>query len=134
MKTKLVNAGIKSRQDAIERLIKGEIFYCGESYWKIYYDINRINEGKSPFRCKDDPLQYALHSYLDWKVEEEVKWYEDIPEKGVLCWVGCRADNRVTLIKRFVESDGYQFKSETGNYYNAIPLTREEVLSLCLDE
>lgn len=46
-----INAGIKSKKEAAERLIKGEIFYCRNGL-KIYFNEKHTN----PFRYETDVL------------------------------------------------------------------------------
>lgn len=63
-----------------------------------------------------------------WTPMKRAEWYEDIPEKGVLCWVGF---NQVSLIKTY--KDGW-FYSVSGMYKEATPLTKEEVMQYILPD
>ena len=81
----------------------------------------------------------AMDAY-DWnrhnKVTEIVapKWYENIPEQGVLCWVhnsNPKRKVRIDLIVYFdtTKQEGTgRFQSAFSDWEYAIPLTKEEVL------
>lgn len=60
----------------------------------------------------------------------EPKWYDNIPEQGVLCWVGLQANsqNTVAIIKEYDKDNGKaKFKGPDVNCPYATPLTEEEV-------
>ena len=57
------------------------------------------------------------------------KWCENIPEHGVLCWVGddSTGHHYITLIKRRTVNGRY-FRGDSGDLYAyAKPLTDEEI-------
>jgi hypothetical protein len=97
-------------------------------------EVARAKE-RIPYSSIDTGYYSAMHpkhfSNYEWRIKPEPpKWYENIPEHGVLCWVG---DN-----KPFVEStkivniikmrEVNQFISIRGARWNyALPLTNEEI-------
>lgn len=66
-------------KEKIKHLMDGEVFYS-EAGRKIYYDDSVHN---SPFRFEDTSLDDAF--LAQWYKEQN--WYDNIPEKGVPCWV-----------------------------------------------
>lgn len=78
--TNFVNAGIESKEEAVKRLVNGEVFYLGE--YKLFLDCSR----PSPFRRGDCPiLADNWDDFKKWKKEEI--WYEQPDAFPRLCWV-----------------------------------------------
>lgn len=76
----------------------------------------------------------------NWKPYTEPKpWYEEIPEQGVLCWIGdeesCVLNKKsADIVTRYL-GDSYSFLIRQGSMYGyAIPLTKEEVENLTWKE
>lgn len=83
-------------------------------------------------------------SYIDfvphylWKpyIEKETKpWYENIPEQGVLCWIGddesCVLNKKsADIVTRYLGGSSPFLIRQGSMYRYAIPLTREEVENL----
>jgi len=65
-----------------------------------------------------------------YEIEEE-KWYDNIPEQGILCWVGDGPDSIQTKrkISIIVAKRGVMYVSKDGFslFHYAIPVTREEI-------
>jgi hypothetical protein len=80
-------------------------------------------------RSSDELVSYSFKDPQNWEAYEEkhVEWFEDIPEQGVLCWVGDSPKSTfITLVVSMSENNYFITKSNC--YYNyAIPLTKEEV-------
>ena len=61
----------------------------------------------------------------DWEPYTEPEWYENIPEKGILCYV---SDNEIPfLIKLVCRYKDPKFITETAEWRKAIPLTKQEL-------
>lgn len=62
---------------------------------------------------------------------EEKQWYDDIPEKGVLCWVSDgNPDEKETpeIVVLFMENERKGFGGKNGDHWvHATPMTKEEV-------
>lgn len=81
---KLVNAGIKSKEEAVERLRNGEVFYYGGG--KIHYMEFCIYDGDSPYRFGESPLRIYWNHFSYW--EKAINWEDDVRNgKRVLCYV-----------------------------------------------
>ena len=76
------NAGIKSKKEAAQRLMNGELFYHRDDC--IFFD----EDCNSPFRYRSNGIEVPLTDHFEiineWQVE--IDWRENIG-KGVWCWV-----------------------------------------------
>ncbi len=99
-----------------------------------------INAAKFTVRLKDNgDLEYAedriygnvfnaVFKYVeDWQIYKEPKWYENIPDGGVLCWVKNRED-------RSFYANPHTIRTFSGSHYIgyelwlfAKPLTKQEI-------
>ena len=85
------------------------------------------------FKLLDDDVFESL----TWCIEAEAeppKWYENIPEQGILCWYGDKYHNLptdskcITIITRYFSGDAEPFMSISGfRHENCVPLTNEEI-------
>lgn len=90
MKTKYVNAGIKSKAELAKRLADGDTFYLNGGESRFYFDANFIR----PFRAlhaskpsSSTSIGAGWEMYEGMCIKKEMEWWEDIPKQGVLCWV-----------------------------------------------
>lgn len=124
------NANIKSKKEAIQRMMDGEVFY-GEGGAKIYYE--EASSG-APFRCvvdgRNNPLTGLFDLFDEWQTKTE--WYENIPEQGVLCWVWVEspAGRQLRVIVR-TDHDSF-IAAGGGAWKNAEPVKLEEIEHLLL--
>lgn len=121
------NAGIKSKKEAAQRLIDGEMFWFDG--WKIHFDDSEW----VPFRIDDDELYATWSTFAEW--ETEIDWRENIG-KGVLCWVWDRnkEEKIIRVITGFIEKRGsqqYITRNNIGFNY-AEPMTEAEVMEYVL--
>ncbi len=118
----LKNAGIKSKKEAVQRLIDGEKFYWGGL--EMSFDPSRTN----PFRAEESDLTGYWYYYKKWEVKFE--WYDDLGE-GVLCWVWDGNEEprrRVGVVTRYVSESVFKFSLKSGAWVeHATPMTSEEV-------
>ena len=126
VKDKYVNAGIKSEQEALERLINGEVFYSG---CKIHFDHSKVSEGESPFRFGGIQLKDAITVCTKWLVKIEPNWYEDIPEQGVLCWCwNIEGDRFLSVIGHYYGNGLIDFEDDNGYKWKyAMPVGKGEL-------
>lgn len=124
MTTKRVDAGIRSKKEAAERLIAGEVFYDAYNK-KIYFDGDEV----IPFRYGDEPLSGVWATYIDWETEVEIPWYEEADAFPRLCRVWDTDVNaaKVHLIDAFEVGKIYSFRMGEVGWTTAEPLTLEEV-------
>ena len=125
MKTKYVNAGIKSKEELAQRLMDGEVFYCGG--FKIYYDKDVAG---SPFRFDDAFLKDGWDDYKALLTKQEIPWYEDPDSFPCLCWVSDfdKSPDKKDYLKIISDFDDGFFVACRGSSWNyATPLTDEEL-------
>lgn len=114
------NAGIKSKKEAAQRLINGEVFIFNGC--KVLFDASCA----SPFRLAGGSLDMDWHSYPEWCTKTE--WYENLGE-GVLCWVWGNEGERIQtdIVVRYEAERVYKFGTERGCWFSyAEPITKEE--------
>lgn len=77
------------------------------------------------------PMSYtpAFNQPKDWQVYKEPKWYENIPDGGVLCHVADnKLDNFIEVVRAYTNSKFYSLNINENEYWlNATPLTKQEI-------
>lgn len=85
---KLVNAGLKSKDELVRRLIDGEVFYYEEDK-KIFYDPVRKYIFASPFVYQSHDEKMPMSGIFDqWymlKIEKKPDWKDDLEKCSILC-------------------------------------------------
>lgn len=137
MKTKYVNANIKSYKELLSRLIEGEEFYHG--LIKVYYDENERYKGQ-PFRYDQFALMGCSDAYPEFCVKKEVEWYEDLPDHGVLCEI----ETDTLAGRESYISHAKWYSEHTGNVITGLgsaypvnkvrPLTNKEIRQFLQEE
>lgn len=145
IKTKLISANIKSEKEAIERLMNGEVFYDGDNritysdrfYYRFSLEIlTYVSEGAFEY------IPSATHNVnfnriQFWCIKKQLKWYDNIPEQGILCRVADKESNlsntteilRFAVIKKYDENREYLFReSESFGWKFAIPIKSDDPL------
>jgi hypothetical protein len=121
----LKNAGIKSTREAVERMMKGEIFFCEGV--KLFCDFTSHG---NPFRCiyptgESFSINSLFDDIADW--QKEIQWEDDLANGPILCHVWSD-DNRPTKLVRWIESfdeDGYICANSKCIFENATPVTAD---------
>jgi len=125
----------RTKKALILALLDGRKFKVeGENYDILSFDKNNLLEG-NPFRFREDELKGKDWDFSINTVLFEIKhWYEEIPQKGVLCWVTDIEEDRkvkkfVTLIIKYTLTDSgrSEFKSKCSNWVYATPISVEDV-------
>ena len=120
----------KTKKAFIKALMKGRTFdLIGKQGKNFHYD-NSLNK---PFRYGDNDIGDGLLYYNRGLLIETTKhWYNEIPRKGVWCWVDITQDqpndpDALYLITGYDNRKG-QFMTETGRWFkNAQPLKKKEL-------
>ena len=114
------NAGIKSKREAVQRLINGEEFVItsgGSVVIRFKFCENEIN-----------PLQWSDGWWLHYEMwETEVEWYDNIGE-GVLCWVWDFDEKAksIAIVTEYHEDSSYPYLASCG-WGNAAPVKPGEL-------
>ena len=117
----LKNAGIKSKAEAVQRLVAGEVFY----YKGLELRFDPVFT--HPFRAGEGDLTQSWRYCTEWEVKPE--WYEDLGE-GVLCWVwdGNEETRQPRVITKYDPEYDCKFRLMSGiRFEHATPMTSEEV-------
>ena len=75
----------------------------------------------------------ALVSTLEVYKEEEVPWYENIPEQGILCWLSDVSPEVKSCFGKVFSKDKEGFTASVSFKY-ATPMTLEEIKQYILEE
>jgi len=78
-----------------------------------------------------NPIYESITNPKCWRKVVKKEWYEDIPEKGILCWCKDSRSNKpqeIVLVVEYRDTEEYPYITIAGDYYKyAIPLTNEEI-------
>jgi hypothetical protein len=69
-----------------------------------------------------------LIDFREVEIHHEPKWYENIPEQGVLCWVSDVIGNKtnIHLITKYIQMNEFPYVTKNSCYKYATPLMLEE--------
>jgi len=119
---------MKNQREIYEALLAGEtlIASSGNKY-KMVDDKTMVRgcgewiDSLTTFNC---PAKIEIYT--------KPKWYENIPDGGVICWAG-QADvfplDKPAIITKYETNSPYKynFVSLNSRHYKAIPLTKQEM-------
>jgi len=110
---------MKNQREIYEALLDGESLMHTETKVKV-----RLNADDLLIReDTKDLTSITFISYVEWQIYKEPKWYENIPEGGVLCWVS----GNIHVITEYEKLDEIGFKINAGHWCkNPKPLTKQE--------
>ena len=81
---------MKNQREIYEALLAGETLKLGNQTLKL-------DEEKGILVVKGEgDISYIFSTPDEYEIYKEPKWYENIPEGGVLCWIGDN-DNSVSV-------------------------------------
>jgi len=114
------NANIRSIDEALKRLMAGEVFYKGVDEGdevKIFYDKNdRLYPFKKVTSNRTTTYTFKFNDYKKWSTKTE--WYEKDISKGILCYVSNQSENylyrhkaSVTIICDYNSNNDFKFIS-----------------------
>lgn len=100
-------------------------------------DKCKIVEGNLFATETDLFVDWSFMQPANWQIYEEPKWYENIPESGVLCWVsnsdkGIHSTNKtiVAIINDYQINSPYKYNFISvisTRHLEAEPLTKQEI-------
>ena len=151
MKTRLVKIGEAKGLEVYEKLFKGYVV-------EIFRDLNKtkldgVYKYKDGFLYEKDYLDqnfFKLQKYFaitlsecrnisaNFYEEEEIHWYHDIPEHGILCRVSDYDSGQnkkiFKLIVKYLENADRFTDSDGCSWNYATPLTNEEIKKFLREE
>lgn len=114
----------KSKKEFIEALVSGRKFKT--KFDKVIYYNSNVKG--NPFFCKDSNVitPNVGASFDDYKDVIEIdKWYEDIPENGILCWLEY---DSVVLVTHYNQVEDRFYANGVYYPFHLIkPLSEEEI-------
>lgn len=137
MKFKKTGLTANNLAQKLVALINGNILkvYNHEYVFGIYLRIKNENL---------EVLEVCNNCYSEWKISsfsfafirdetenfvyEEKHWYDDIPEKGILCWVN-KEKTCIANIKKY-NSETNKFECPYASFIYATPLSEDEAMEL----
>ena len=125
------NISFKSVGELVDYVLAGN-----ELYNPTATDHIKVSNGI--VRWEDNEAVYITSALsLDWLVKQE--WYENIPERGVLCHVPNESDEfdySVVAIMKTTKNQGHcrKYRSSFAWHQEAKPLTNEEIKSFLVEE
>lgn len=128
-----------SQQEIWEYLFSGGIVKKGNNYFYKIIDGNLyFAESVKEFETGEyDRTTQPFRSYEEWEKYIPKNWWDEIPGKGVLCWVWdhSEANKEMSIITAYdPDEKSFPFESTTSCFKNAVPLTKEEVLQYILED
>jgi len=127
------NAGLATKEEAMKRMIDGEVFYHDDS--KFYYNqptdsgngrarflVDRTDSGMG----KDD-IMGLWSTFKRWTVKTE--WTADVSkENPILCWVwDGEEDKRVAQVTKYQQGYNYPYITEDTMFEHAEPVKEGEI-------
>jgi len=108
---------MKNQREIYEALLAGETLVSNDGH-----EVNITDNGNLTTRGSITSFVYPS----DWQIHKEPKWYENIPDGGVLCW--CYDVGDVAVIRNIKRLNGLNTDQQSINFWNkAIPLTKQEI-------
>jgi len=107
---------MKNQREIYEALLAGEKVNCldwgAEEY--IVFKNDRIED--------ENGKRYTpeFDCFNDWQIYKEPKWYENIPDDGVLCWFGEEVYKSICIVFPVIPNEDF-------NSANYKPLTKQEI-------
>ena len=99
----------------------------GETLIKADMTVRKLLNGELVDADDKTVLDEGFNFPDIWQIYRELKWYESIPDGGVLCWV--EGMKKTKYLVNIVKYDGDKTVIDmSGNYWpNGKPLTKQEI-------
>lgn len=113
---------MKNQREIYEALLAGETLILDNLYKVILKDGELYNPDAF------EVINYQFDRPKDWSIYKEPKWYENIPDGGVLCWTGDCGEIVKDIPSLITNHNGEKFVSVMDCLWGkAIPLTKQEI-------
>lgn len=126
---KKLDVKLKSVADMFTHLLEGRVLVSEvtnaemEIRDNVFYLKGRPTDSSNFLRLSDDIADF-------YEVYEEVEWYEDIPEGGILCWVSNWEKQYPDIVTEY--ADGYFHTPNGDTWRTATPFTQEDIVGKIL--
>lgn len=113
-----------NQAECFKALLAGETLIHKESGGRVYFVTGQLNRS-----------DFNFSYYQDYEIYKEPKWYDNIPDKGTLCWISSKVADvfpsmAVGLVVKHEPDSNYAAKFELksgARCYSARPLTKQEI-------
>jgi len=100
-----------------------EALLDGETLINVTFNKVHLNEEDFLVSERGEILDIKFINPNLWQIYKEPKWYENIPEGGVLCWVS----GNLQIVRAYDKAYEYGFMITEGHCCkNPTPLTKQE--------
>jgi len=111
---------MKNQRKIYEALLVGETLISSAKGEKVKLN----NEDRLVWADSGERSHSSFVEPEKWSIYKEPKWYENIPEGGVLCWVS----GNIHVITEYEKLNEYGFKITKSHWCkNPKPLTKQEI-------
>lgn len=131
----LKNAGLKSKEEAMHRMIDGEVFYSQTITFSCSKNTNTTSDLRARFLVTfsdggSDDINSLWSDIEEWQTE--IKWQDTLEDGPVLCWVSdISLETRccAVLIALDCSDEGGVYKDVGGIHWEyATPVSPNECL------
>ena len=112
---------MKNQREIYEALLAGETLDAKD----FINEKVKLNERGRLVNQNGDLSEQLFAVPANWSIYKEPKWYENIPDGGVLCWVN--GEKIVDSITDYDSDFKNRFTSANDNFHSAKPLTKQEI-------
>ena len=110
---------MKNQREIYEALLAGETLDNGGFTVQLGFNGTLLDD-------EDDKINLTFSDPSRWKIYKKPKWYENIPDGGVLCWADEIHDMPATIV-RFSDADKMFVSGWGARYSRSTPLTKQEI-------
>lgn len=110
---------MKNQAEIYQALLDGKALIC------ISNIQARLDASGDLYSPNVDPKDIQFNEPEDWQIYEPPKWYDNIPEGGVLC---CVTGGGIGIIRGYEGNRFYENSTKDDAFWTkATPLTKEEI-------
>lgn len=124
---------INQFKDFVQEMLNGNILYN-----PLIDEFMKLSDNEFHF-CYNGHENWSrtdLNEYAGngWYVIETKKWFDIIPEHGIICWVSDSQSGTpyIQIVLKYYAENPYPFRTAQVGYRYATPLTNQEIKELFL--
>ena len=115
---------MKNQREIYEALLAGETLDAKD----FINEKVKLNERGRLVNQNGDLSEQLFAVPANWSIYKEPKWYENIPDGGVLCWVSDNTiDYQDITVITHIFMDEKKYANCNKRYLEAKPLTKQEI-------
>ena len=111
---------MNNQREIYEALLAGETLDNGGFTVQLGFNGTLLDD-------EDDKINLTFSDPSRWKIYKKPKWYENIPDGGVLCWCWDSKES-CKVVAPVLRQDEYGFKIDSDDHFQfSSPLTKQEI-------